>query len=259
MKILILGDIIGKPGRTVLTEKLAKIQDSFRIDFTIANCENAAGGFGITADVGQKIFSSGVDILTSGNHIWDKKDSIRYIAEEKRILRPANYPPGTPGRGSAIFETSSGKKIGVINISGRTFMDALDCPFRAAEKSVAELEEETDTIIVDIHAEATSEKVAMGWYLDGKVGAVVGTHTHVQTADERVLPKGTAYITDLGMTGPVNSVIGVKKEHALYRFQTRMPKKFAVADGIRQLEGVVVEIEESSQKARSISRVQVKD
>ncbi|MCK5139607.1 MAG: TIGR00282 family metallophosphoesterase, partial [Thermodesulfovibrionia bacterium] len=212
MKVLFVGDIVGEPGRKALRQGLPKLVEKLKIDFIIANAENAAGGFGITKPIGEELFAYGIDVLTSGNHIWDKKEAITYIPQEHRLLRPANYPERVPGKGSIVTSTDTGEKIAVLNISGRVFMRQIDCPFSVSEREIQKLKEQTGIIVVDFHGEATSEKLAFGWFLDGKVSAVIGTHTHVQTADETILPKGTAYITDVGMTGPVNSVIGIKKE-----------------------------------------------
>ncbi len=268
MKVLLIGDIVGKVGRRVLSNVLFKVVDQMKIDFSIANCENAAGGFGITREIANEIFNCGIDVLTSGNHIWDKKETVQFIDEDRRILRPANYPEeGVPGSGSGIFETRTGIKICVMNLSGRVFMDSLDCPFKVADREIARLKSSSrnsseqhngiKVTIVDMHAEATSEKIAMGWYLDGRVSAVIGTHTHVQTADEKILPGGTAYITDVGMTGPSNSVIGIRKELALEKFLTKMPRKFEMAGGEGQFNGVVVDIDENSGQAKGIKRLQL--
>ena len=268
MKVLLIGDIVGKVGRRALSNVLYKVVDQMKIDFSIANCENAAGGFGITREIANEIFNYGIDVLTSGNHIWDKKETVQFIDDDRRILRPANYPEeGVPGFGSGIFETRTGIKICVMNLSGRVFMDSLDCPFKVADREIAKLKssklnssEQHNGIkvtIVDMHAEATSEKIAMGWYLDGRVSAVIGTHTHVQTADEKILPNGTAYITDVGMTGPSNSVIGIRKELALEKFLTKMPKKFEMAGGEGQFNAVVIDIDENSGQAKGIKRLQL--
>lgn len=255
MKILLIGDIVGSPGRAAVKSLVASLKNEHELDFVIANAENAAGGSGITLRVADELFGSGVDVLTSGDHIWKKRDIFEFIDTEKRILRPANFPEGTPGAGWAIFKKKNGVNIGVINVAGRVFMQPLDCPFRAARQGVEQLKNEADVIIVDIHAEATSEKVAMGWYLDGKVSAVVGTHTHVQTADERILPQGTAYITDVGMTGPCDSVIGRRIEDVLTRFITLIPTRFEVAQENIQLQGVILDIDEHNGRARSILRI----
>ncbi len=256
MKILFIGDIIGSPGRRAVNKLLPGLKEEHSLDFVIANAENASGGSGIVPKVADELFDSGVDVLTSGDHIWKKKEIFELISREKRILRPINYPALAPGRGSGIFKAKSGQKIGVINVNGRVFMEPLDCPFKATLAAQKELIQETKVIIVDIHAEATSEKIALGWYMDGKVSAVLGTHTHIQTADERILPQGTAYLTDAGMCGPYDSVIGRKVENVLERFITGLPVRFEVADQNIQLHGVVLDIDDKTGKARSIVRIQ---
>jgi metallophosphoesterase (TIGR00282 family) len=258
MNILFIGDIVGNPGREALKKLLPDLKKEFALDFVIANAENSAGGSGITPKVAEELFSSGADVLTSGDHIWKKRDVFEIINEDERILRPLNFPSGAPGRGACVYKTKSGKKIGVINVNGRVFMEALECPFRTAIAAQEELARETKVIIVDIHAEATSEKVALGWYLDGKASAVLGTHTHIQTADERILPEGCAYITDVGMTGPYDSVIGRRIEDVLERFLSSIPTRFEVAEENVQLAGVVLDIDEDTGKARSIVRIQRK-
>lgn len=258
MNILFIGDIVGRPGREVIEKLLPGLKKEYSLDFVIANAENAAGGSGITAKVAEELFNSGVCVLTSGDHIWKKKDIFEIINQDQRILRPANFPKGAPGYGFAVYKTGKGQKLGVININGRVFMDPLECPFRTASLAQEALSKETNCIIVDIHAEATSEKVALGWFLDGKVSAVLGTHTHIQTADEKILPGGTAYITDVGMSGPYDSVIGRKKEDVLERFLTLVPVRFEVAQEDIQLHGVVLDINENTGKARSIERIQKK-
>ncbi len=257
MKVLLIGDIVGKPGRRAVREGLPDLINKLKIDFVIANAENSAGGFGVTRVLCEEIFSMGVDVLTSGNHIWDKKEAVTYISKENRLLRPANYPPGVAGAGSIVMKTKAGEKIAVLNISGRVFMQPLDCPFQVAKQELAALKEETNIVIVDFHAEATSEKAAMGWYLDGKVSAVVGTHTHVQTADEKILPKGTAFITDVGMTGPANSVIGVKVEQIVEKFLTQIPTRFETARGEAILSCVVLDINEKTGLSNGIQRLQI--
>lgn len=254
MRILMIGDIVGQPGRRAVKETLQTIRQELRLDMIIANGENAAGGTGITGEIANELLGYGVDVLTMGNHVWDKRDIIPYIDNEPRIVRPANYPPGTPGRRMGIYNIK-GSDVAVINLSGRVYLSDLDCPFRMAQQLIESIQNKTRVILVDFHAEATSEKVAMGWYLDGRVSAVAGTHTHVQTADERVLPEGTAYVTDIGMTGPFNSVIGVKKELVLQKFLTQMPVRFEVAGGPYQFNAVVVEIDEETGKALSIERI----
>lgn len=258
MRILFIGDIVGSPGRNAVVKTVPDIKKQERLDFVIANAENAAGGSGITPQVAGELFSCGVDVLTSGDHIWKKRDIFEFIKEEKRILRPLNFPPGAPGSGKEVFNSPSGAKVGVINVQGRVFMEALECPFRTVAEAVNELRVETKVIIVDIHAEATSEKIALGWYLDGRVSAVLGTHTHVQTADEKILPHGTAYITDAGMTGPFDSVIGRRVEDVLERFTSCVPVRFEVASDNIQLHGAIVEINEDSGRAVSITRLQRK-
>lgn len=254
MKVLFIGDIVGKTGRIAVKSLLPLIVNKYKIDLVIANGENAAGGFGITEKVASELFSYGIHILTSGNHIWDKKESIPYISKESRIIRPLNYPPGVPGFGSITY-TVRDKKIGIINLSGRVFMSNIDCPFRVGLSEIERLKNETNIIIIDFHAEATSEKIAFGYYVDGKASAVIGTHTHVQTADERILPGGTAYITDVGMTGPADSVIGIDKEQIIERFLLQMPKKFETAKGTGIFSGVVIDIEDDSGKASAIQRL----
>ena len=254
MHILMIGDIVGRPGRRAVKDNIAAIQREFSIDFTIANGENIAGGSGVTRETANELFGYGIDVLTGGNHIWDKKESFPFIAEEARIIRPANYPPGVPGAGYRIFSAGE-HKVAVVNLLGRVFMPDVDCPFRRAEEIVAELSSATPLIIVDFHAEATSEKMAFGWFLDGKVTAVLGTHTHVQTADERILPGGTAYITDVGMTGPRDAVIGVKKETIITRYFTQLPKRFEVAGGPYQFDACIVTADPVTGKALAIQRI----
>lgn len=256
MKILLIGDIVGKPGRRAVRELLPGIVEESRIDFVIANCENAAAGFGVTSEVVEELYVNHIDVLTSGNHIWDKKEVMGFVGDCETLLRPANYPDGAPGRGSVVMTTRGGARIGVLNLAGRIFMHPLDCPFRIADREIGILRKKADVIIVDMHAEATSEKIAMGWYLDGRVEAVLGTHTHVQTADDRILPGGTAYITDVGMTGPFDSVIGIRKDVVMQRFLTQIPNKFDVAKGDVRLQGVIVEIAPDG-RAQCIQRLNV--
>ena len=258
MKILFIGDVVGSPGRHAINKLLSGLKDAYAIDFVIVNAENASGGSGITAKVSAELFAAGVDVLTSGDHIWKKREIFELINQEERILRPLNFPSGAPGRGAAVFKSVKGIKVGVINVNGRVFMDALECPFKTTLKAAEELAKETKVIIVDIHAEATSEKVALGWYLDGKVSAICGTHTHIQTADEKILPKGTAYITDVGMTGSYDSVIGRRVEDVLTRFLSAIPIKFNVAEENVQLHGALIEVDEKTSKACSILRIQKK-
>lgn len=258
MKILFIGDIVGKPGRRAVRELLPQLISRYGIDVIIANCENAAAGFGITREVVEELYNSRIDVLTSGNHIWDKKEIKDFVEEYETLIRPANYPEGVPGWGSVAISTKPGTYVGVINVMGRIFMRPLDCPFRTAEREMERLRKKAKILIVDMHAEATSEKQALGWFLDGRVSAVVGTHTHVQTADERVLPGGTAYITDVGMTGPFDSVIGIRKEAIVERFLTQVPNKFDVAKANVQLQGVIIEVDEDSGKSICIERLSLK-
>lgn len=258
MRVLFIGDIVGKIGRSAVKGLLPNLSDKYKIDLVIANGENIAGGFGLTEPLVSEIFRMGVHIITTGNHVWDKKDFVNYISKDNRVLRPLNYPPGVPGYGSLVFNSANGTKVSVLNISGRVFMPSMDCPFRTAKVEIEKLAKETDIIIVDFHAEATSEKIAFGYFVDGKVSAVVGTHTHVQTADEKILPNGTAYITDVGMTGPSNSVIGIEINQIIHRFLTGMPAKFETAHGEGILSAVVVEIDTDTGRASGIQRLQLK-
>jgi len=255
MKILFIGDIVGSPGRKAIKELVPVLVKSKKIDFVIANAENAAGGSGITPEIAEELFGAGIDVLTSGDHIWKKKEIYELLNEDKRILRPANYPEGSPGTGASIVESRDGIKVGVINLLGRVFLSTIDCPFKTSQRLVEQLRKKTHIIIIDIHAEATSEKIALGRFLDGSVTAVIGTHTHVQTADEQILQKGTAYITDAGMTGPFDSIIGRKVDQILERFLTQMPTRFEMATDDIRLQGVIVEIDEKTGSALSIKRV----
>ena len=257
MRILFIGDVVGKAGRQAIEGVLGRVIADHKIEFTVANGENAAGGMGITPAIAIEILDHGVDVLTSGNHIWAKKEIVPFLEEEFRILRPANYPPKVPGRGSGLFQSRDGQRLGVLNLEGRVFMKHLDCPFRVGEKEVERLRKETKIILVDFHAEATSEKMALGWFLYGKVSAVLGTHTHVQTSDERILDEGTAYITDVGMTGPLDSVIGIRKEIALERLLTQIPWKFDVAREGIELQGVVIDVDSETGKSEKIQRIRV--
>jgi len=255
--IAIVGDIVGAPGRKIVAEKLPRLRKEYNIGFVVVNGENAAGGSGITAATAGELFAAGADCITSGDHIWKQKEIISYIKEEERILRPANYPRAAPGKGLGIYTTDNKITLAVINLLGRTYMPPIDSPFDAARKAVEEARKKTSIIIVDFHAEATSEKVAMGWLLDGSVSVVVGTHTHVQTADERILPQGAAYITDLGMTGPHDSVLGRDKEKVLSALTTLVPASFKVANRDIRMCGVILRIERASGKAVSIERFQI--
>ncbi len=255
MNLLFLGDIVGSPGRRAVEELLFRLVDRHLIDLVVANGENASGGIGITPSVADQLLNMGIDLLTSGNHIWKHKDIVPYLEDTDRLIRPANYPPDTPGRGFAVLETAIGEKAAVINLEGRVFMNPLECPFRTVDAVLAQIPPEVKVIIVDMHAEATSEKLAMGWFLDGRASAVLGTHTHVQTADERVLPQGTGYISDVGMTGPINSVIGMKTEVILERFLSQRPQPFKVAAQNIQLQGVVVKLNREG-RCQEIIRLQ---
>ncbi|MEO8256817.1 MAG: TIGR00282 family metallophosphoesterase [Acidobacteriota bacterium] len=255
MRILFIGDIVGRPGRDLLKRGLATVVDHHSIDVVIANAENSAAGFGITREIGDQLLEWGVDVMTSGNHIWDKREALDYIGTEPRLLRPANYPAGAPGNGSYLARTRHGETIGVINIMGRVFMLNIDDPFAVVLREIEAMRERTRTIFVDFHAEATSEKIAMGWHLDGRVSAVVGTHTHVQTADERILPKGTAYLTDVGMTGPHDSIIGVETAAALGKFLTALPARFETATANPRLHAVIVETDSKTGRAVDIERL----
>jgi metallophosphoesterase (TIGR00282 family) len=255
VKILFVGDIVGKPGRQAVSRELHRLVDRHTIDIIIANGENAAGGFGLTVDVAKELFNQGIHLLTGGNHIWDKKEQIPLIFADRRILRPANYPPGASGAGSVVVSTPGGVKVAVLNLEGRVFMKSLECPFLVADREIKRLKLETPIIFVDFHAEATSEKSALGWYLDGQISALVGTHTHVQTADERILPHGTAFLTDAGMTGSFDSVIGMGKEETIHRFLTQLPAKFEVGKKDIRLNAVVIGVDEVSGKAVSIERI----
>lgn len=257
MKILFVGDIVGRPGRHLVGTALPRLIDQHMIDLVVANGENAAAGFGLTPDVVAELLDLGIDVLTTGNHVWDKREGHVCIEQEKALLRPANYPAGTPGRGFGVFQTAAGTPVAVINLEGRVFMSELDCPFRKADAILDELGPSRRIVLVDFHAEATSEKGALAAYLDGRVSAVLGTHTHVQTADERVLPGGTAFITDAGMTGARDSVIGIRKELSIQRFLTQMPVRYEIAKKDPVLCGVVVSIDESTGRATGIERVQV--
>jgi len=254
--ILFIGDIVGKAGRRAISALVQDIIKDYNVNFVIANGENAAGGNGITAEIADKLFSSGIDVLTSGNHIWQKKEIIEYIRHENRLIRPLNFSPDAPGMGSYITKTAGDVTVAVINVAGRVFMDTYSCPFRTIDQEIERLHQKVDIIVVDFHAEATSEKKALGWYLDGRVGAVIGTHTHVQTADERILPQGTAYITDVGMTGAIDSVIGVKKELVIQKFLTYMPVRFEISTRNPLLEGAIVRLDTKQGIALQIERIQ---
>lgn len=257
IRILLIGDIMGRPGRQAVHKLVPRWRSERRVDFVLANVENCAGGKGVTGSTVRELFDSGIDVATTGNHVWDNKDVFNVIDSEPRLLRPANYPPWAevPGRGTAIVESESGVAIGVLNLQGRVFMEPLECPFHTADVLLEELRGRTPIVLVDFHAEATSEKQAMGWHLDGRASAVFGTHTHVQTADERLLPNGTAYMTDLGMTGAQDSVIGMKPEEVLVRFRRALPSRFEVAEKNVALCGAIVTVDVATGRAVAIERV----
>jgi metallophosphoesterase (TIGR00282 family) len=256
VKLLFIGDIVGRAGRRTLVDHLDRLIDRYMVDLVVANGENAAAGYGLTGSVLKELFDAGVDVVTSGNHIWDKKEIMAILDRETRLLRPANYPPGLPGVGSGIYETAAGIKVGIMNLEGRVFMKNLDCPFRTADALVDELKRETPLVFVDFHAEATSEKQAMGFYLDGRVSAVVGTHTHVQTADERILAGGTGYLTDVGMSGSQDAIIGNEKDSAMERFLTQLPVRLEVAKKAPQLSAVLLTLDEKTGHCEQIERIQ---
>jgi metallophosphoesterase (TIGR00282 family) len=256
VRVLFIGDVVGKPGRIAVRDLLDGLVDKYNIDMVAANAENTAGGFGVTADTTQELFAAGVHILTTGNHIWDKKEACELLADTDRIIRPANYPDGAPGVGVTTVKTPGGVPVTVVNLSGRVFMDNLDCPFRKADEILSGLDPKLRCVLVDIHAEATSEKRALGLYLNGRVSAVLGTHTHIQTADERIMTDGTAYISDLGMTGNEDgSVIGIDFKAARHRFLSQMPTRFHLAKGVPVLCGALIDIDADSGKAVAIERI----
>jgi len=258
MKILLIGDIVGSPGREAVKKIVPKLRRERDIDFVIANAENVAGGSGLTPETVDELLQNEVGVITSGDHVWKKKEVYERLSKDKRIIRPANYPETSPGSGMTVIPMENGAKIAVINLLGRVFMNPIDCPFTAAEREIGKINRETKIILVDMHAEATSEKIAMGRFLDGRVSVVFGTHTHVQTADEKIFPHGTGYITDLGMTGPQDSVIGRRHDAIVEHFLTCMPKKFEVADKDVELQGAIVNIDDESGKTLSIERVKEK-
>jgi 2',3'-cyclic-nucleotide 2'-phosphodiesterase len=254
MRILFIGDIVGSPGRRIVLERLQDVIANEQLDLVIANGENAASGFGITPRLTEELFSAGIEVISGGNHIWDRKEVIDFISREPRLLRPANFPEVTPGSGAYSGLTRNGTPYAVLCLQGRIFMTSNDDPFRAADRELARLPQSTRVIVVDMHAEATSEKLAMGWHLDGRVSAVIGTHTHVATADEQVRPGGTAYITDVGMTGPHDSIIGMEKDAVIKRFLDGLPRRFEVASGDIQMNAVLIEVDATSGRAISIQR-----
>lgn len=256
MRLLFIGDIVGKPGREMVRRGVGPIVAHYDVDFVIANGENSAAGFGITREIADQLFSYGVEVMTSGNHIWDKKEALEFIVREPRLLRPANYPAGAPGSGAYLATAANGVKVGVVNVMGRVFLANIDDPFTTASREIAALKAAgAQLVFVDVHAEVTSEKIAMGWYLDGTATAVVGTHTHVQTADERVLPNGTAYLTDVGMTGPHDGVIGVEKEAVIGKFLNALPTRFETATGDPRINAVIVTADPATGHATAIERV----
>ncbi|HTO77830.1 MAG TPA: TIGR00282 family metallophosphoesterase [Thermoanaerobaculia bacterium] len=257
MNILFVGDVVGSPGRRALQDALTSVIDRKKIDFTIVNVENAAGGFGLTVELFAELSKMPIDVFSSGNHIWDKKEIYDSLNSSDRLLRPANYPPGNPGRGVTVQQTAAGIPVGVVNLQGQVFMPAnADSPFRVADEELARLK--AKVIVVDMHAEATSEKMAMGWYLDGRVSAVLGTHTHVPTADETVLPGGTAYQSDVGMTGAYEGIIGFSKDRIIEKFLSQTPRSFETAKRDIRLSGAIVAVDEATGKATGIERVQVR-
>lgn len=255
VNVLFVSDIVGRPGRRAVQELVPLLRDRYEIDLCIANGENAAAGFGLTPDLTRDLLANGIDVITSGNHLWDRKEMVPYLETEPFVLRPANYPEGAPGPRCALWTLSGGQKVGVFCLQGRVFLHEADCPFRTGKALAEDLARETRVIIVDFHAEATSEKMALGRFLDGRVSAVMGTHTHVQTADEQILPRGTAYVTDAGMTGPFDSVIGMDKDASVGRFLTQVPRRFAVAQRDIRLSGIVVTIDRPTGLARNITRL----
>ena len=260
MNLFFAGDIVGQSGRRVLVQHLPSLRERLKLDLVVVNAENAAGGFGVTQKIAANLFAHGVDVLTTGNHIWDKKETLDFIGGEPRLLRPHNYPPGVPGQGWIVTKSASGHAVGVLNVMGNVFMNpTLDCPFRCVDQVLAQRPDDLKIILVDFHAETTSEKMAMGWFLDGRVSAVLGTHTHVPTADERILPNGTAYISDVGMTGCYDSVIGMNKERALRRFVQKLPERLEVAEGQAVLSAVLIKIDDSSGKSSSITRISIRE
>ncbi len=258
MRIMLTGDVVGRPGRRAFQKYTPKLRKERQIDIVVVNGENSAGGKGITRKSLDELYHGGADIITSGNHIWDKKDVLGFIDREPFLVRPANYPEGAPGKGCCVYPFRS-KNIGVMNLSGRTFMPALDCPFQKSEALLRELTPVCDVLLLDFHAEATSEKMAMGWYLDGRVNCIVGTHTHIQTADERILPGGTAYITDLGMVGPWNSVLGVCTNLVIEKFTKGLPVRFDLANGSSVYSAVIIEIDDASNRTTAIERILIKE
>lgn len=258
MRILFIGDVVGSPGRDMVKEYVPKLKSKYKPHFTIINGENAAHGKGLTEKIYHSLIQSGADAITMGNHTWDKKEIFDFIDDVPNLVRPANFPEGTPGKG-ITYVKANGKELAVMNLQGRTFLPPLDDPFLKADELIAEVAKRTPYIFIDFHAEATSEKLALGWYTDGRASAVVGTHTHVQTADNRILPKGTAYITDVGMTGPYDGILGMDRETIIKRFKTNLPVRFTVAEGKTTLSGVVIDIDDQTKKAVKIERILIND
>ena len=265
MRVLFIGDIVGAPGRQIVQDRLADIVEQRQIDLVIANGENAASGFGITPRLADELLGMGIEVLTGGNHSWDRKEILEYLPHQPRLLRPANFPEGAPGSGTYVGVAKNGVKFAVLNLQGRVFMTPIDDPFRRADAELAKLPADVGFVLVDLHAETTSERVAMGWYLDGRITALVGTHTHVATADEQVLPQGTGYITDVGMTGPHGGVIGMDKEGIIKKFLDGLPARFEVASGEVQMNCVVIETEDAGERnsagrlrARSVERLRLR-
>ena len=260
MKLLFIGDIVGRPGRDLIRRHVRALASHLEADLVIANGENAAGGAGITRENMLEILSAGVDVITTGNHVWDKRETLEFIGNEPRLLRPANYPDGTPGAGSCVVNGKNGVRVGVVNVMGRVFLHAIDDPFRVAEREIARVRESgAQVIFVDMHAETTSEKIALCYYLDGKVAAVIGTHTHVQTADERILAGGTACLTDVGMTGPHDGVIGIDKDAIIARFTTGLPGRFETASGDPRLNAVTITVDAATGRATAIQRISLSE
>ncbi|MBE9515919.1 MAG: TIGR00282 family metallophosphoesterase [Proteobacteria bacterium] len=260
MNLFFIGDIVGKPGRRILLNDIHALRREYDIDMVIANGENAAAGFGITEKITNALLNGGVDVITSGNHAWDKREALEFIKHEPRLMRPYNYPEQTPGKGWHVATTASGVRVGILNIMGLVFVHPqLDCPFKAADEALDKHADEADVIVMDFHAEASSEKMAMGWHVDGRISAIVGTHTHIPTADERVLPGGTAYISDIGMTGCYDSVIGMDCKKSLIRFTEKLPERAEIADGPASLCAVLIDIDENTGNSRSIERIRINE